>query len=196
MKKLLIALLVFLAISITGSAQEKITIAEGSDRTSRVENYLFLYDYFGEDFNKTKKYWNEMIEKDMKMIIFINLTSQTLDVIDMRDTFKIAIHDTISSGMKAHPTPVGNWKICNKKVNFWSTSWGCNMRYWNGLEGGNSFGMHGLEGYAYEKQLGKAVSHGCIRLRRSLELTFYQLVPIGTKVVIYGRPPWETYGRK
>lgn len=200
MKKFFLLIFV-IVISHSGQAQEKFfSIDESTNQT--VDDYIFLYNYFNtlslkseESEKMVKKTWQEY-QAGMRMVVFINLTTQTLDVIDMSGVFRIALADTVSTGMKAHPTPVGNWKICNKKVNFWSTTWKCNMTHWNGLIGVNSFGIHGLEGHSYEKQLGKAVSHGCIRMRKSNEKFFYDFVPIGTKVVIYGRPPWETYGNK
>jgi lipoprotein-anchoring transpeptidase ErfK/SrfK len=58
------------------------------------------------------------------------------------------------------------------------------MTYWNCLTPDEAIGIHGLQNDAYELYLGRRLSHGCIRIGKDIEQTFYYLVPVGTEVII------------
>lgn len=94
----------------------------------------------------------------------------------------------VSSGSKDMPTPQGSFEIINKHPKAWS-SYGLWMPYWLGL-GTGRFGFHELpiwpSGYREgEDHLGRAVSHGCIRLGIGPAQFLYNWVEIGTPVEIY-----------
>ena len=94
----------------------------------------------------------------------------------------------ISSGSKDMSTPLGSFEIINKHPKAWS-SYGLWMPYWFGL-GTGRFGFHELpiwpSGYREgEDHLGKAVSHGCIRLGIGPAQFLYNWAEIGTPVEIY-----------
>ncbi len=94
----------------------------------------------------------------------------------------------ISSGVPAHPTPKGWHIITNKALKAWSP-YGLWMPYWLGLDDGR-VGIHELpywpggqrEG---EDQLGRPVSHGCIRLGLGAAEKIYNWAEIGTPVFVY-----------
>ena len=116
--------------------------------------------------------------------IIIYLKDQKMEyLIDGRvwKTFKI------SSGKPSMPTPVGEYKITNKIRKAWS-SYGLWMPYWMSL-GRGGIGIHELpiwpNGYREgEDHLGKAVSHGCVRLGVGAAEYLYSHVEINTPVVI------------
>ncbi len=94
----------------------------------------------------------------------------------------------ISSGLPSMPTPKGHFEIINKHLKPWS-SYGLWMPYWMGL-GTGRFGIHELpvwpSGYREgEDHLGKAVSHGCIRLGVGAAEFMYNWAEVGTKVFIF-----------
>jgi len=96
---------------------------------------------------------------------------------------------SVSSGKPSMPTPKGNYKIINKHPKAWSGSYGLWMPYWMGL-GTGKFGLHELpiwpNGYREgENHLGKAVSHGCVRLGIGSAEFLYNWSEIGTEVFIY-----------
>ncbi|MBP1760906.1 MAG: L,D-transpeptidase [Firmicutes bacterium] len=86
----------------------------------------------------------------------------------------------VAIGKPSTPTPPGNWKVVFKSVDpggpfgvRWmrlSVPWG-------------SFGIHGTNN---PKSIGKAVSHGCIRLYNEDVIVVYSKTPIGTPVNIDG----------
>lgn len=117
--------------------------------------------------------------------ININLASQTLDyLIDghIWKTFRV------STGKSSMPTPRGEYKITNKIKKAWSVSYGLWMPYWMGL-GRGGIGIHELpiwpNGYREgEDHLGKAVSHGCIRLGVGAAEYIFFKVDINTPVIV------------
>ena len=86
----------------------------------------------------------------------------------------------VAIGKPSTPTPPGNWKVVFKSVDpggpfgvRWmrlSVPWG-------------SFGIHGTNN---PNSIGKAVSHGCIRLYNEDVIVVYSQTPIGTPVNIDG----------
>lgn len=94
----------------------------------------------------------------------------------------------VSAGKYSTPTPKGSFKIINKHPLAWS-SYGLWMPYWMGL-GSGRFGFHELpiwpSGYREGvSHLGRAVSHGCIRLGIGPAEFLYNWAEIGTEVKIY-----------
>ena len=86
----------------------------------------------------------------------------------------------VAVGKPSTPTPPGQWKIVFKSMNpggpfgvRWmrlSVPWG-------------SYGIHGTNNPA---SIGKAVSHGCVRLYNEDVIIVYNQTPVGTPVNIYG----------
>ena len=95
----------------------------------------------------------------------------------------------ISSGKPGMATPKGIFKIVNKSKKAWSKNYGLWMPYWLGLDRGH-IGIHELpiwpSGYREgNNHLGKAVSHGCIRLGIGPSEYLFNRVATGTEVQIY-----------
>lgn len=89
-------------------------------------------------------------------------------------TYKVAV------GRPANPTPLGNWVITQKALNPGGPFGARWMRLsvpWGG------YGIHGTNN---PSSIGKAVSHGCIRLHNEDVIEIYDLTPIGTPVTIAG----------
>jgi len=94
----------------------------------------------------------------------------------------------VSTGKPSMPTPTGEFTIVNKIKKAWSKSYGLWMPYWLGLDRGR-IGLHELpvwpNGYREgESHLGKAVSHGCIRLGVGPAQYLFERAEVGTKVLI------------
>ena len=94
----------------------------------------------------------------------------------------------VSTGKPGMATPKGEFEIINKNSKAWSNSYKLWMPYWLGL-GNGIFGIHELplwpNGYREgENHLGKAVSHGCIRLGIGPAQYLYERLEIGMKVLI------------
>ena len=89
-------------------------------------------------------------------------------------TYKVAV------GRPSNPTPLGNWVIVQKTMNPGGPFGARWMRLsvpWGG------YGIHGTNN---PSSIGKAVSHGCIRLHNEDVIEIYDLTPLGTPVNITG----------
>lgn len=86
----------------------------------------------------------------------------------------------VAVGKPSTPSPVGEWKIVYKSLNPggpFGVRWMRLSVPWGG------YGIHGTNN---PKSIGKAVSHGCIRLYNEDVVKLYDLTPIGTPVSITG----------
>lgn len=88
-------------------------------------------------------------------------------------------------GKAATPTPLGHWTIVSKER--WSGGFGTR---WLGLS--VPWGHYGIHGTNRPWTVGRAVSHGCIRLRNADVEALFELVRVGTPVVIVGTPSRRT----
>ncbi|NOJ73548.1 L,D-transpeptidase family protein [Paenibacillus alvei] len=86
----------------------------------------------------------------------------------------------IAVGNPTTPTPAGEFRIIFKGEN-WGPSFGPR---WLGLN--VSWGHYGIHGTNKPHSIGRHVSHGCIRMRNKDVIELYEMIPIGTKVVIMG----------
>lgn len=87
----------------------------------------------------------------------------------------------ISSGMRNMPSPIGTWKITNKEK--WGEGFG---GYWMGLN--VPWGTYGIHGTTREESIGRAASHGCIRMFSKDAKELYNIVPLDTVVMIRNGP--------
>lgn len=83
----------------------------------------------------------------------------------------------IASGKTGWSSPIGEWKIVEKGA--WGNAF---AGYWMGLN--VKWGIYGIHGTTNESSIGKAASHGCIRMYNKDIKALYNLVPLGTKVII------------
>ncbi len=95
----------------------------------------------------------------------------------------------ISSGKASTPTPVGTYTIQDKAPRAYSARFGLYLPYWMPFIG-STYGLHALpewpNGYREgENHLGRAVSHGCVRLSTANAATLYQWIEVGTPIVIH-----------
>lgn len=86
----------------------------------------------------------------------------------------------ISVGNPSTPTPVGEYQIIYKGKN-WGPSFGPR---WLGLN--VPWGSYGIHGTNKPFSIGQHMSHGCIRMRNHDVMELYDIIPLGTKVTIYG----------
>ncbi|NPV69191.1 MAG: L,D-transpeptidase family protein [Firmicutes bacterium] len=90
------------------------------------------------------------------------------------ETFPVAI------GKPSTPTPPGNWVIVDKQENpggAFGARWMRLSTRWGG------YGIHGTD---TPESIGRAVSHGCVRMLNENVITVYNQAPLGTNVKIQG----------
>ncbi|MCK5459559.1 L,D-transpeptidase [Candidatus Parcubacteria bacterium] len=95
----------------------------------------------------------------------------------------------VSTGRYGMRTPLGHFMVDSKKEKAWSAAYGLWMPYWMSMQNGY-FGIHELPEWPNgakegEDHLGKAVSHGCIRLGVGPAEFLYNWAEINTLVFIY-----------
>ncbi|MGB8955670.1 MAG: peptidoglycan-binding protein [Tumebacillaceae bacterium] len=88
---------------------------------------------------------------------------------------------SIASGVPLTPTPVGDWKISQKILN----PGGPFGSRWMRLS--VPFGGYGIHGTDNPHSIGKAVSHGSVRMFNKDAEELYEMVPLGTLVKITGK---------
>jgi len=87
----------------------------------------------------------------------------------------------IASGKRDTPSPIGTWKITNKGK--WDIRYG---GHWMGLD--VPWGTYGIHGTSKSESIGRAASHGCIRMFNRDIRELYGIVPAGTRVIIRNGP--------
>jgi lipoprotein-anchoring transpeptidase ErfK/SrfK len=105
----------------------------------------------------------------------------------------------IAVGMGAFPTPKGEFKIVNKRRNpTWSnpgSGWAKSMPAYIGPGVSNPLGTRALDlnspgirihGTSKDYSIGTAASHGCMRMHRKDIEELFEIVPVGTPVIIVG----------
>lgn len=107
-------------------------------------------------------------------VIFIEIEDNTLYLLD--DNVCVRKYP-ISSGKASTPSPLGSWKIVSKG------SWGGGFGdRWLGLN--VPWGTYGIHGTNRPSSIGWAASHGCIRMYNRDIRELYNMVSIGTPVII------------
>lgn len=87
---------------------------------------------------------------------------------------------SVAAGKATTPTPPGNWLIVEKQENPggpFGTRWMRLSVPWGG------YGIHGTDN---PESIGKAVSHGCVRMLNQEVIEVYDRAPLGTNVKIQG----------
>jgi len=88
----------------------------------------------------------------------------------------------IALGRLQTSTPIGSWQIVNKQ-RFWGRGFGTR---WLGLN--VPWGIYGIHGTNRPASIGQYASSGCIRMHNADVESLYELVPVGTPVIVDGNP--------
>lgn len=126
-------------------------------------------------------YWIPVIKGQQiaeQATIIIDVKRRRLMLFDgtkLLQSFPVAV------GKPETPTPVGNWRIKRKAMN-WGNGFGTR---WLGLT--VPWGIYGIHGTNKPYSIGGYESHGCIRMFNRHVETIYPLVRAGTPVIIVGQ---------
>lgn len=127
--------------------------------------------------------------------IVVDLSTNTLRFFE---GFKVDRQYPVATAAPGYETPVGNWKVIDKKENpTWYNpaldSWGADLPPVIQPGPDNPLGTRALylnspgiriHGTSNSASIGTYASHGCIRMLISDSEELYPLVPIGTRVII------------
>ena len=110
--------------------------------------------------------------------ILIDLNCRRLMLFSGR---KLVFSRPVAVGKPETPTPVGNWRIKRKAMN-WGNGFGTR---WLGLD--VPWGIYGIHGTNKPYSIGGYESAGCIRMFNADVENLYSLVHTGTPVIIVGK---------
>jgi hypothetical protein len=130
--------------------------------------------------------------------------------LDLYEGFEVAHSWDVATAKPGYVTPVGEWSLYQKRENpTWHNpaldSWGAGLPAVVPGGPGNPMGTRALyitapgliriHGTSSPDSIGRYASHGCIRMHNEQVEELYDLVPVGTKVIILGsRPSWASEG--
>jgi len=110
--------------------------------------------------------------------IFIEIDEKTLY---LYENGQLLQRYPIASGREDTPSPIGTWRIIGKQN--WGEGYG---GHWMGLN--VPWGKYGIHGTTRAGSIGRAASHGCIRMFNRDVAELYDIVPVGTDVIIRNGP--------
>src|SRR5919201_1353023 len=110
----------------------------------------------------------------------------------------------VATAQPGFTTPIGVWQVEAKEHNpAWYNpapdGWGAGMPLYIPPGPENPLGLRALglnapgvfiHGTPETWSVGTYASHGCIRMFENDAIALYRSVPLGTRVIIYGAPPW------
>jgi hypothetical protein len=130
--------------------------------------------------------------------------------LDLYEGFEVTHSWDVATAKPGYVTPVGEWSLYQKRENpTWHNpaldSWGAGLPAVVPGGPGNPMGTRALyitapgliriHGTTSPDSIGRYASHGCIRMHNEQVEELYDLVPVGTKVIILGaRPSWASEG--
>lgn len=114
-----------------------------------------------------------------KVDIIIDTKKRLLTIFSDGEPFK---QYSVANGKMETPTPIGNWGIRWKGVN-WGTGFGTR---WIGLT--VPWGIYGVHGTNKPHSIGSYASHGCIRMHNRNVEEIYPWVQKDARIIIVGNP--------
>jgi lipoprotein-anchoring transpeptidase ErfK/SrfK len=126
------------------------------------------------------------------------------NMLTLYDGFHVERRYPVATAMNGFLTPPGSWEVYNKVENpTWHNpapdGWGAGEPLEIPPGPNNPLGTRALyltapgiriHGTPSDSSIGTWASHGCIRMHIPDSEALYPLVPIGTRVIIMGAPPW------
>jgi hypothetical protein len=130
--------------------------------------------------------------------------------LDLYEGFEVTHSWDVATAKPGWTTPVGEWSLYQKRENpTWYNpaldSWGAGLPAVVPGGPGNPMGTRALyitapgliriHGTTSPDSIGRYASHGCIRMHNEQVEELYDLVPVGTRVIVMGaRPSWASEG--
>ena len=132
------------------------------------------------------------------------IVNRSANMLTLYKGFQVLRRYPVATARLGFLTPPGTWHVINKQENpTWinpaPNGWGAGEPLTIPPGPGNPIGTRALylsapgiliHGTPEDSSIGTYASHGCIRMHISDSEAMYPLVPIGTKVIIMGAPPW------
>jgi hypothetical protein len=153
----------------------------------------------------TRRVAPKLTERTMLPTIVVHVDTNRLD---LYEGFEVTHSWDVATAKPGWTTPAGEWSLYQKRENpTWYNpaldSWGADLPAVVPGGPGNPMGTRALyitapgliriHGTTSPDSIGRYASHGCIRMHNEQVEELYDLVPVGTKVIIMGsRPSWAS----
>ena len=137
--------------------------------------FLIIIILFSKQNNNFLKTLNNESESNYKIII--NTYNRELVVYKNEEFYK---KYPVAIGKSTTKSPVGEWAIISKSKN-WGGGFGTR---WLGLN--VPWGIYGIHGTNKPNSIGRAASHGCIRMHNKNVEELFEIIPLKTRVDIIG----------
>lgn len=122
-------------------------------------------------------YFNQSYFRTPNQTHYIKISTNNL-ILTLYENGEIYKTYSVAVGKPTTPTPKGNWIIIKKGL--WGEQFGGHFMQLNVPNG-----IYGIHGTDEPWSIGKAVSHGCVRMYNNDAKEVYNLVSLGTPVNIY-----------
>jgi lipoprotein-anchoring transpeptidase ErfK/SrfK len=155
----------------------------------------------------TRQVRSKVTPQTLGPTIVVHVDTNTLD---LYDGFRVVRTWDVATAKPGWTTPVGEWTLYRKAEDpTWYNpaldSWGAGLPAVIPGGPGNPMGTRALyitapgliriHGTSSPESIGRYASHGCIRMHNEEIEQLYELVPVGTKVIVSGqRPSWAVEG--
>jgi len=149
----------------------------------------------------------KITERTMLPTVVVHVDTNRLD---LYEGFEVTHSWDVATAKPGWITPVGEWSLYQKREDpTWYNpaldSWGADLPAVVPGGPGNPMGTRALyitapgliriHGTTSPDSIGRYASHGCIRMHNEQVEELYDLVPVGSKVIIMGaRPSWASEG--
>lgn len=147
------------------------------------------------DLKQTKYFWTKAtggkyinVKHTKNLNVEVSLKQQR---VYLKSGKKVVYTMMASTGKKDSRTPKGHYTLHSGGKWFWSAAYG-GAKYWREFAAGGYYfhtidtvSPNGKYSVVNGNKLGKAVSHGCVRLSISDAKWFYNHMPNGTKVYVH-----------
>lgn len=123
---------------------------------------------------------------DPSLPIVADQGAYAIEVYPLRHLLVVRLHGQklksypVAVGNPSTPTPIGEYQVVYKGKD-WGPAFGPR---WLGLN--VPWGSYGIHGTNRPDSIGQHLSHGCIRMRNRDVIELFDMIPLGTKVTIYG----------
>ncbi|SHK47647.1 L,D-transpeptidase catalytic domain [Clostridium cavendishii DSM 21758] len=127
------------------------------------------------------------LESNTKYLIFTNIATQKTYVFTgSKNKWNLAREFLCSTGIKGQDTPKGSFSVKNKGDWFFNEAISEGAKYWVGFMDNYLYHSYPMnkDQKITDKTLGKAASHGCIRLKTEDSKWLHDNIPMDTKVII------------
>lgn len=122
-----------------------------------------------------------VVNEPGERLAIVSKEQQTIVFLDDGQEANLAL---VSTGRPSRfATPSGDFEILYKRWSPVSSIYRVHMPYWQAIENSGAIGLHQAAPSA-EHQLGKALSHGCVRLGSYTARWAYFWLPVGAQVII------------